>query len=98
MIEASENETLIDAVGAEIEIEAEIEAVEEADEPSVWLAEVGGSETMEFPARSNHLEDLARPPLDRAEVKARVEYLFPRTETNWTVGGKAPNRREAATG
>jgi hypothetical protein len=99
MIETSaDNETLIDAVGAEIEIEAEIEAVEEADEPSVWLAEVGGSETMEFPARSNHLEDLAKPPLDRSEVKARVEYLFPRTETNWTVGGKGPSRRSAATG
>lgn len=94
----NENETLIDAVGAEIEIEAEIEAVEAADEPSVWLAEVGGTETMEFPARSNHLEDLSKPPLDRAEVKARVKYLFPRTETNWAVGQKRPNRGRAATG
>lgn len=98
MIEANENETLIDAVGAEIEIEAEIEAVEAASEPSVWLAEVGGTETMEFPARSNHLSDLAKPPLDRAEVKARVQYLFPRTETNWVVGGKSPNRHHSAAG
>ena len=47
---------------------------------------------MNFPARSAHLDDLARSPLDREEVKARVQYLFPRTETNWTVGAKTPRR------
>jgi hypothetical protein len=48
---------------------------------------------MDFPARSdNHLEDLARPPMDREEVRARVQYLFPRTETNWTVGSRTPRR------
>ena len=36
--------------------------------------------------------ELSRPPLDREEVKARVEYLFPRTETNWTVGSRSPRR------
>lgn len=53
-----------------------------------WLEEVdaGAEQTMDFPARSGHLRDLARSPLDRDEVKARVEYLFPRTETDWTVG------------
>ena len=56
--------------------------------------EIDDDATMDFPARSNHLEDLARPPLDREEVKARVQYLFPRTETNWTVGGRT--RRAAA--
>src|SRR5690606_26565588 len=57
-----------------------------------WLDEVEGEATMDFPARSNHLEDLARPPMDREEVRARVEYLFPRTETNWAVGTDAPRR------
>lgn len=57
-----------------------------------WLEEVDADTTMNFPARSHHLDDLARPPMDREEVKARVQYLFPRTETNWTVGGKAPRR------
>ena len=47
---------------------------------------------MDFPARSEHLRDLARPPLDREEVKARVAYLFPRTETDWTVGTRSPRR------
>ena len=47
---------------------------------------------MDFPSRPNHLRELARPPLDREEVRARVEYLFPRTETNWTVGGRGPHR------
>ena len=61
-----------------------------------WLDEVDGDATMDFPARSQHLHDLARPPMDREEVKARVEYLFPRTETNWTVGGK--RRSDAAAG
>ena len=57
-----------------------------------WFDEIDNDATMDFPARSNHLEDLARPPLDREEVKARVQYLFPRTETNWTVGGRSPRR------
>ena len=62
-----------------------------------WLEEVPGEATMDFPARSdNHLSELSRPPMDRTEVKARVEYLFPRTETNWSVGGRAPHRAEAA--
>ncbi len=57
-----------------------------------WLDEVDGDATMNFPARSNHLDDLAKPPMDREEVKARVEYLFPRTETNWNVGTRSPRR------
>ncbi len=58
-----------------------------------WLDEVeGDAPTMDFPARSNHLEDLARPPMDREEVRARVEYLFPRTETDWTVGSGSQQR------
>lgn len=72
-----------------------VEAPEEetrAAEPVGWLDEVGDGETMNFPARSKHLDDLARPPMDREEVKARVEYLFPRTETNWNVGSRAPRR------
>ena len=67
-----------------------------ASTASGWLDEVAGDETMDFPARSQHLRDLARPPMDREEVKARVEYLFPRTETDWTVEVKT--RRTAATG
>ena len=47
---------------------------------------------MDFPARSEHLETSRRPPLDREEVKARVAYLFPRTETDWTVGTRSPRR------
>lgn len=57
-----------------------------------WLEEVDAEVTMNFPARSAHLDDLARPPLDREEVKARVDYLFPRTETDWNVGGTTPRR------
>jgi len=57
-----------------------------------WLDEVDDGATMDFPARPNHLRELARPPLDREEVKARVEYLFPRTETDWTVGRGTPRR------
>jgi hypothetical protein len=81
----------------EMRREAESEPVAKAaDEPPVWLAEVGGGgETMDFPARSNHLGELSRPPMDREEVKARVDYLFPRTETDWTVGRKAPRRAAA---
>lgn len=63
-----------------------------ASTASGWLDEVDGDATMDFPARSSHLDALARPPLDREEVKARVQYLFPRTETNWTVGSKSPRR------
>lgn len=59
---------------------------------SDWLDEVDGDATMDFPARSSHLDELSRPPLDRDEVKARVQYLFPRTETDWTVGNKSPRR------
>lgn len=65
-------------------------AVEPESGPQIpdWLEEVDADaeQTMDFPARSEHLQDLARSPLDREEVKARVEYLFPRTETDWTVG------------
>ncbi len=57
-----------------------------------WLDEVDDGATMDFPARPNHLGELSRPPMDREEVKARVEYLFPRTETNWSVGNRAPRR------
>ena len=57
-----------------------------------WLDEVDDGATMDFPARPNHLRELSRSPMDREEVKARVDYLFPRTETNWTVGRNAPRR------
>lgn len=73
-------------------------AGEPAREPSPtasgggWLDEIDDGATMDFPARPNHLSELSRPPLDREEVKARVEYLFPRTETDWTVGRNAPRR------
>ena len=73
-------------------IEAPEDDSAEVPEPAGWLDEVEGEATMDFPARSGHLKDLARPPLDRQEVKARVEYLFPRTETNWSVGARAPRR------
>ena len=81
------------------EEEADVEVVEPEStlgrEPAAgrdWLEEAGGDVTMNFPARSSHLDDLARSPLDREEVKARVQYLFPRTETNWAVGSKSPRR------
>ena len=72
-----------------------VEAPEEepASEPTGWLDEVEGDATMNFPARSSHLDDLAKTPMDREEVKARVEYLFPRTETNWNVGSRSPASR-----
>lgn len=73
-------------------VEAPEEESELSSEPPGWLDEVGAEATMDFPARSKHLEDLARPPLDREEVKARVEYLVPRTETNWNVGRRSPRR------
>jgi hypothetical protein len=71
----------------EAEAPSQVEPETGPDVPD-WLEEVdaGAERTMDFPARSDHLRDLARPPLDREEVKARVEYLFPRTETDWTVG------------
>ncbi len=49
--------------------------------------------TMAFPARpegANHIDELSKPPMEREEVRARVQYLFPRTETNWSVGGDEP--------
>ena len=76
---------------------AEREPLAEAPPPrGDWLEEVPGEATMDFPARSNHISELSRPPMDREEVKERVEYLFPRTETNWAVGGRSSRR--AATG
>ena len=33
--------------------------------------------------------------MEREEVSARVEYLFPRTETDWTVGSDEPRRAQA---
>ncbi|MEZ5061469.1 MAG: hypothetical protein R2700_08140 [Solirubrobacterales bacterium] len=79
--------------GTVVEAPTEPEPIEaEAEEPAGWLDEVDGGETMNFPARSKHLDDLAKPPLDRDEVKARVKYLFPRTETNWNVGSRSPRR------
>ncbi len=78
--------------------EEEVEATAPASDfgrkatTSDWLDEVEGDATMDFPARSSHLDELSRSPMDREEVKARVQYLFPRTETNWTVGSKSPRR------
>ncbi len=79
-----EDGTIVEDAGAEPE--------EPRREVADWLEEVDAEATMDFPARSNHLKDLARPPMDREEVKARVEYLFPRTETNWAVGTRSPRR------
>jgi hypothetical protein len=78
-----EDGTIVEGVNLEDEGEREV-----AD----WLEEVDADATMDFPARSSHLKDLARPPLDREEVKARVDYLFPRTETDWAVGTRSPRR------
>ena len=61
-------------------------------EPGGWLDEVEGDATMEFPPPSQHLRELAKPPLDREEVRERVEYLFPRPHTEWTVSGSSPHR------
>jgi hypothetical protein len=74
----------------------------DAEELPNWLEEVdaGPSVTMQFPPRPelpNHIEELSRPPMEREEVKARVQYLFPRTETDWTVG-QGGGDRHAATG
>lgn len=78
------------------EAAAEETRTEPEPEPAGWLGEVGGEETMDFPTPANHLRELAKPPMDREEVRARVEYLFPRTETDWTVGGDSPRRKVAA--
>ncbi len=68
-----------------------------------WLGEVddGDGVTMSFPKPSeprgeNHLDELSKPPMEREEVRARVEYLFPRTETNWVVGQDTDDRKGAA--
>lgn len=87
-----------DEPGAEADEEMSAEV-----EPPNWLAEVTEeheSLTMSFPKRKreegdNHLDELSRPPMEREEVRARVQYLFPRTETNWSVGGEAPKRAQA---
>lgn len=76
---------------------------EPADELSApdWLEEVddGDGVTMSFPPREgNHLDELSRPPMEREEVRARVEYLFPRTETDWTVGQDSTDTEGAAAG
>lgn len=80
----------------ESSLDIELETGAEDRDQRGWLDEVDGDATMDFPARSQHLSELAKSPLDREEVKERVEYLFPRTETNWTVGEGSPRR--AATG
>lgn len=79
-----------------VEADARAADVEQSGSAVGWLDEVPGDATMDFPARSNHLSELSRPPMDREEVKARVEYLFPRTETNWTVGKGGDGRHAAA--
>ena len=75
--------------------------LENERELPVWLEEVdeGPKVTMEFPKgdparRDNHIAELSKPPMEREQVTARVEYLFPRTETDWTVGrgGHEPPR------
>jgi len=84
----------LDAIGSDGVLEPEAEEPGFGREPSTqsdWLS-AEGDVTMDFPARSAHLRDLARSPMDRDEVKARVNYLFPRTETDWTVGSRAPRR------
>lgn len=66
-----------------------------------WLEEVddGDGVTMSFPPREgNHLDELSRPPMEREEVRARVEYLFPRTETDWSVGKDNADTEGAAAG
>ena len=80
----------------------EPEARDERPEPPAWLEEVapGSDDDMQFPRRSdgagNHLEELSKPPMEREEVRARVEYLFPRTKTDWTIGAGEPQRKAAA--
>jgi hypothetical protein len=86
---------------AAVEADAEPRQPDSQQLPN-WLEEVdaGPGATMEFPERPelpNHIEELSKPPMEREEVKARVQYLFPRTETDWTVGQGRGNRH-AATG
>ena len=82
-------------------MEPSTELEDERDLP-VWLEEVdeGPRVTMAFPKgdparRENHIEELSKPPMERDEVTARVQYLFPRTETDWTVG-RGPKREARA--
>ncbi len=85
--------TATPAAGPTQRVEPEPEPV---SEPAGWLEEVdeGPKVTMDFPRRDrdNHIEELSKPPMEREEVKARVQYLFPRTETDWTVGRGEPRR------
>lgn len=73
---------------------------EPLSEHADWLEEVdeGPKVTMDFPRRdvNNHIEELSKPPMEREEVRERVEYLFPRTETDWTVGRGEPRRATKA--
>lgn len=73
-------------------------AEDQSEEPrlELWMAEGDDAETMDFPSRPNHLDELSRPPMDREEVRERVEYLFPRTETNWKVGGEGERQVAAS--
>ena len=89
--EATQPFAFVEEDGTLVEEAAEARGAEER-QVADWLDEVEGDATMDFPARSKHLNDLARPPLDREEVRARVDYLFPRTETNWAVGTRGPRR------
>jgi hypothetical protein len=98
LIVPGEEEEVAEEIAAARPVTFLDEEVAAEPEPSLtasgggWLDEVDDGATMDFPARPNHLRELSRPPLDRDEVRARVEYLFPRTETNWTVGGSGPRR------
>ena len=86
-------------IRSEQPVEASVAAAPENPEaPRGWLDEVEPGETMDFPKRSTALEELSRPPMDREEVRARVEYLFPRTETDWAVGQSNQPRRNAPPG
>ena len=94
-----------EAAEPEAQAQAQTQTSEEpatTEEPASWLEEVDQrpEEAMEFPKASrarddNHIDELSKPPMEREEVRARVEYLFPRTETNWTVG---QGRRQAKAG
>lgn len=64
-------------------------------ELELWMPE-DAEETMDFPVRENHIEELSQTPMDREEVKERVEYLFPRTETDWSVGDEGERRAAAS--
>ena len=99
----SEPERVADAEPAAAPAAEAEEQMDDGMEPPNWLAEVSDDEedsvTMSFPKRpqtgDNHLDELSRPPMEREEVRARVQYLFPRTETDWKVGGEAPRRAQA---